>query len=107
MSKVTREVVIRADGTIAGVGPAAVELLVERAGRYRVTEATPGVLMLERVDTTPGKRARVLMSGEVVAKTTVLEMVGSIGNNGWRGELSVLDGSYVRRMMFDQGALKS
>lgn len=107
MSKVTREVVIRADGTIAGVGTAAVELLVERSGRYRLIEATPGVLMLERLDAPPGKRARVLMSGEVVAKTTVLELVSSIGNNGWRGELTVLDGHYVRRMSFDQGALKS
>jgi hypothetical protein len=63
--------------------------------------------MLERIDAPSGKRARVLMSGEIVAKTTVLEMIGSIANNGWRGELSVLDGQHVRRMTFDQGALKS
>ena len=107
MSKLAREAVIRADGTVAGVGEAAVELLVERAGRYRLIEATPGVLMLERLDAPSGKRPRVLMSGEVVAKTTVLEMVSSIGNNGWHGELTVLDGTHVRRMGFDQGALKS
>jgi hypothetical protein len=107
MSKVAREAVIRPDGTLAGVGTAAVDLLVESAGRYRLIEATPGVLMLERIDAPAGKRARVLMSGEVVAKTTVLEMVGSIGNNGWRGELTVLDGTNVRRLGFDQGAMKS
>jgi hypothetical protein len=103
----TREVVVRADGSIVAAGATATEVLSERAGRYRLVEGPPGLLLLERIDADGSEPSRVLASGEIVAKTTVLEMVSFIGSNGWRGELMVLDGTYVRRLTMDQGALKA
>lgn len=101
-----REVVVHADGTIVAAGDSASELLSERAGRYRLVEGSPGMLVLERIDRDPNAQSRVLVAGEILAKTTVLDMVSFVGNNGWRGELTVLDGTYTRRLILDQGALK-
>lgn len=102
-----REVVVRADGSIVAAGASATEMLSERAGRYRLVEGPPGLLLLERIEGEGEQRSRVLASGEIVAKTTVLDMVSFVGSNGWRGELTVLDGTYTRRLAMDQGALKA
>jgi hypothetical protein len=102
----TREVVVRADGTIVASDATATEMLSERVGRYRLVDGAPGLLLLERIDENGAAPSRVLASGEIVAKTTVLDMVSFVGSNGWRGELTVLDGTYTRRLTLDQGALK-
>jgi hypothetical protein len=105
--KPPREVAIHADGSISAADQAATDLLAERAGRYRVTEGPPGTLLLERSDGPAEKRARVLAMGEIVGKTTVLEVIGMITNNGWRGELTILGPSHTRRLMIDQSAVKA
>jgi hypothetical protein len=105
--KALRELLIRDDGTIAAAPKSSNESLSRYAGRYRIVEGPPGVLLLERVGATVEPRGRVLMMGEIVGKTTVLEIISMIMNNGWRGELCVFEASNTRRMMIDQGALKT
>jgi hypothetical protein len=104
--KPARELMIGADGTLSVTAKASSELLARHAGRYRIIEGPPGVLVLERTDGANAKRSRVLATGEIVGKTTVLELIGMICNNGWSGELSVF-GQSTRRLMLDQGALKA
>jgi hypothetical protein len=104
--KPTREVVIRADGTLTG-NQSASDFLGEHAGRYRLLAGPPGTLLLERDEETADKRARVLTMGEIIGKTTVLEVIGMITNNGWRGELAIFGPQHTRRLMIDQGAVKA
>jgi hypothetical protein len=102
------ELVIREDGGLAPANPTTGELLALRAGRYRVVEGPPGTLLLERIDgTRESRRARVLAMGEIISKTTVLEVIGMITNNGWRGELAIVEATCTRRLVIDQGALKA
>lgn len=105
--KPTREIVIREDGSVAAASGTAQDLLAEYKGRYRLTSGPPGMLLLERSDGPVEKRGRVLAMGEIVSKTTVLEVIGMIMNNGWRGELSIFGAQHTRRLMLDQGALKA
>lgn len=100
-----RELVIGEDGGLSPSAGAAA-LLAGHAGRYRIIEGSPGVLILQRADGRPLARARVLMTGELIGKTTVLELVSMIMHNGWRGELT-LHGSVTRRLTFDQSALRA
>lgn len=105
--RVPRELVVAQDGTLSADGAPARELLSSHAGRYRIVEGPPGVLVLERSDGAQGSRARVLAMGEIIGKTTMLELITMIMNNGWRGELSVFDATSTRRLTIDQGALKT
>jgi hypothetical protein len=118
--KALRELVIRDDGTLSSAAKSSTESLARYAGRYRIVEGPPGVLLLDRIDAATGARGRVLLMGEIVGKTTVLEIISMILNNGWRGELSVFEAdnsgtapalrggaSFIRRLMIDQGALKT
>jgi hypothetical protein len=104
--KPSRELAIREDGTLAATTEAGSEFLARNAGRYRIRDGAPGTLVLERSDA-GDKRARVLAMGEIVGKTTVLELISMIMHNGWRGELTVFDGQVGRGLLFDQGALKA
>jgi hypothetical protein len=108
LMKPTRELIIREDGALVASGKVVSELLADHAGRYRIVLGPPGVLVLERCDGIRRSelRSRVLMTGEIVGQTTVLELVSMIMHNAWRGELSLLE-SPTRRLMFDQGALKA
>ncbi|MFI5307975.1 MAG: DUF4388 domain-containing protein [Polyangiales bacterium] len=100
-----REVVIGKDGSIAA-GAGMGDLLTNHAGRYRLIEGPPGVLVLERQDGPRGQRSRVLMTGELVNKNSAVELIAMIANNGWRGELALV-GDRTRRLTFDQSALKA
>jgi hypothetical protein len=102
---IKRVVAVGPDGTIAADASAA-DLLKEHAGRYRLVQSPPGLLVLERIEGDEPD-SRVMMMGEVINQASVLELISMIANNGWRGELSIVDGATVRRLMLDQGALKS
>jgi hypothetical protein len=111
--KPLRELWIREDGTFSAGAKSSPESLARYAGRYNLVEGPPGLLLLERQETASGvsgpvePRSRVLMMGQIVGKSTVLELVSMIMNNGWRGELCLFDAAHARRLMIDQGALKS
>ena len=63
-----------------------------RAGRYRLVADSPGLVVL-RGEAQAGKASvRVGMAGELLTRTSVLEIVNVIANAGWRGQLHVLDG---------------
>jgi hypothetical protein len=103
--KPPRELVIREDGTLAAAAKPATELLARYAGRYLLVEG-PGVLLLQRNE--PGvTRSRVLAMGEIIGKTTVLELISMVMHNGWRGDLSVFDAAQSRKLTIDQGAVKA
>ncbi len=102
----THVVVVGPDGRMT-VDAAAAELVGEQPGRYRIAPGPPGVIVLERLGDDDERRARVITMGEILNQSSVLELVGMIANNGWRGELSIVDGDINRRLILDQGALKS
>lgn len=105
--KPAHRVVVRRDGTLAADGEAAREALAGAAGTYVLRDGPPGVLLLERQDGDTGARDRVLAAGELVAKSSVLELIQTVCANGWRGELALFGSDTRRRLMFDHGALKA
>lgn len=107
MKPLARALIIREDGTVGAEGATLRDLLGRHAGRYSVVEGSPGTLVLRSTSGGEHSAGRVIATGEVVGKSTVLEIVSAAAQNGWRGELSVLDGELVRRILIDQGALKA
>ncbi len=105
--KAPRVVVILADGVVSAEGATLAELLGSHAGRYRVVTGVPGMLVLQEDVPSGKKRVRVLAAGEIIGKSSVLEIVSAAAQNGWRGELTVLAGDTTRRVLIDQGALKA
>lgn len=101
-------VIVGEDGSIR-VGRRAERRLRDRAGEYRLTVEAPGLLILRRRDHTDqaGTGTRVIMSGEILSRMTVLEIINVIANASWRGILHVHgeEGRH-RALTFDQGALK-
>jgi hypothetical protein len=102
-------IVIGADGALRpapGTDPSALGAL---AGSYQVLPSPPGLLILQDQDRAPdsGKAARILMMGQVLTSTTVLEIINMVANNGWRGELVVLGDDAERRFRCERGALQS
>jgi hypothetical protein len=72
-------------------------------GRYRVVIDTPEVTVLRRG---PGDSPRVLMAGEIVDPSTVLEVINAIAASRWVGTLRI-EGADARRILgFARGALR-
>jgi hypothetical protein len=96
---------IRPDGSV-DVAPGTLRgRLALRAGRYRLRDGDPRLLILERADADTADRVRVLMSGEIIDRHTVLEIVNLIAHGNWSGELRVL-GEATRGLVIDRGALR-
>jgi hypothetical protein len=101
-------VVVEEDGSVRAPGRVADRRLRERAGRYRLVADTIGFIMLraERSQEELDKHARVLMSGEIVSRMTVLEVLNMIASASWRGEMHVYGSDHHRVMAIDGGAVK-
>jgi hypothetical protein len=105
-------IVIGKDGSVRTASRDIEKKLRERAGSYKVAVETGDVLMLARVpedeEVLGPSRVRVLIAGEIVSRTTMLEVINLIANAGWRGELTVRssDGS-SRSLLLDQGVVKN
>lgn len=98
--------IVESDGSIAVAGSTAVRRLRARSGRYSLVTDARGLLIL-RGDAPPNTAPRrVLMAGEVVSRSTVLEVLNMIANAAWRGELFVYTADATRMLAIDQGALK-
>lgn len=108
MSEPSDLVVIAADGGVKTVGRAAERRLRDRAGRYHLVIDVPGLVILREAgdEGEPPKGTRVAMAGELLTRTSVLEVVNIIANASWRGDLHVLDGECIRVLSINQGALK-
>jgi hypothetical protein len=100
-------IVIETDGSIrpaAGTDP---RVLASRSGTYQLLPSPPGLLILQGEVPVDGKAPRVLMTGQVLTSSTVLEIINMVANNGWRGELVVLGEDSERRLSCERGALQS
>lgn len=76
------------------------------APTYRVLAEIDDLVILRCMSGAPSV-ARLLMAGEIVSDTSVLEAINTISTNAWRGELVVQGSDSLRRIRFDHGAVKS
>ncbi|MGF1464676.1 MAG: DUF4388 domain-containing protein [Sandaracinaceae bacterium] len=107
MGEPTDLVVIEPEGIVRVVGRGAERRLRDRSGRYHLVVDAPGLLILRRqIDPDRERGTRVGMSGELLTRTSVLEIVNVIATAGWRGELHIFDGVSQRILFVDQSALK-
>lgn len=104
MAEPTDLVVVEQDGSIRVPGRGADRRLRDRAGRYHLVVDASGLLILRGEQGTNGPR--VLMAGEIVSRTSLLELFNIIATAAWRGEMHVFAPDAHRVMGFDQGALK-
>ncbi len=89
-------------------GRAAERRLRDRAGRYRLVADAPGLVVLREASEGDGRGVggtRVAMAGELLSRTSVLEVVNMIATLGWRGELHIFDDTH-RVLAIHQGAVK-
>jgi hypothetical protein len=75
---------------------------------YRVVADTPALLILEKIPSVNGTptTGRVLMAGEVLSNTTILDVVNVISASRWAGHLHVYGFDSHRLLTFDQGTLQ-
>ena len=76
---------------------------------FEVVVSSPEMLILQRVGEEEGasRAGRILMAGEVVSHTTVLDIVNVISASRWAGSLNVYGADSHRTLTFDKGALQS
>ncbi|MGB5815546.1 MAG: DUF4388 domain-containing protein [Thermoanaerobaculia bacterium] len=75
---------------------------------YRVVADTPALLILEKIPSVNGTptTGRVLMAGEILSHTTILDVVNVISASRWAGHLHVYGFDSHRLLTFDQGTLQ-
>lgn len=78
-------------------------------GSFHIVVNSPEVLILQRLSEVDGETAagKILMAGEVVSHTTVLDIVNVISASRWAGSLHVSGTDSHRTLNFDRGALQS
>jgi hypothetical protein len=101
------DVVIEGTGAVRIDAEALRRRLGGAAGRYRLLAAGGPVLLLQRTAAANAKRPRVLMAGEIVSRTTVMELVSFMAMNTWQGDLHVQGASGARWLQIAEGALKA
>ena len=109
--RAARSELVRIDafGVARPAGDIATQRLKAREGAYRILPA-PGHVVLMRYTGEDGRRdeedgAIVRLAGEITAPGVVCDVIGLVGQSGWRGELVVLDGESARSIFFDKGNL--
>jgi hypothetical protein len=123
-------VVIDANGAVRVDGPALQLRLRRVAGRFHWIEFSPDFSLLARAQApgmpalsravmraslpahpsmpAPGAtRARLLMGGELVSRTTVMEVVSVLAQNGWHGELGIHTAERTRHLNIGDAALRA
>ncbi len=106
MAEATDRVVVEPDGSIRVPGRGADRRLRDRAGEYRLIVDAEGLLIF-RGEAREGLTApRVLMAGEIVSRTSVLELTNVIAAANWRGEMHVFSTEVHRVLGIDRGVLK-
>lgn len=98
---------INSRGEVHPIGMMASQRLRTRAGAYRVLPAPQHVVFL-RLTGEDGHRdqedgAVVRLAGEVTRPGGLCDVIGLVGQAGWRGELAVMDSHATRRLFFDRG----
>jgi hypothetical protein len=102
-------ITIKTDGSVEVPDERVKKRLGTRAGRYQLAESPTGLLVLRKSARGKEKNGatRVLMAGDIVSRSTVLEIVGMIGQAAWSGQLTVYGKAARRSLLIDQGALRS
>jgi len=98
-------VIVDPDGSIRTAGPGADLRSPTHPGRYRVV-VDIGNLLILRAEERPQRGARVLMAGEIVTGTSLLEVLNMVASVHWRGAMQVITPDAHRVLGIDQGALK-
>ena len=80
--------------------------IASRAGRYRIVSDSRGFLALGNVDRAIESGPRVLLAGEIVTRTTILEVINVIATANWRGDLRIFSTDEQRGLHIDSGAVK-
>jgi hypothetical protein len=98
---------IDSHGQAHAIGNIASQRMRTHEGAYRVLPTPPHIVFM-RYTGEDGRRdaadgAVVRLAGEVTAPGALCDIVALLGQTGWRGELSVLDGADARSIFFDQG----
>jgi hypothetical protein len=90
------------------LGDRARSQLAARPGYYSLLVSLSGMLVFaqDRGLESSGPRARVLMAGEVISSSTIVDVIGMISSHRWRGEFQVVTGSTHFQLMIDQGLLR-
>ncbi len=99
-------VIVEPDGSVRVPGRTADRRLRERAGRYHLVTDAAGLLVFRGESDGASPARRVLMAGEVISRTTVLEILNMIATASWRGEMHVFGPDATRVLAIDQGSLK-
>lgn len=98
---------INSRGEVHPIGVLASQRLRTREGAYRVLPSPQHVVFL-RYTGEDGLRdhddgAIVRLAGEVTRPGGLCDVIGLLGQTGWRGELAVMDSNATRRLFFDRG----
>jgi Domain of unknown function (DUF4388) len=101
----TDVVLVEPDGTLRVSGRALEQRLRAHVGAYRLATDSSGLLVLAR-EGRGESSARVLMAGELVSRTSLLELLSMVASASWRGEMHVSSDGVERVLAIDQGALK-
>jgi hypothetical protein len=96
------DVVVGEDGSIVPKRPEVAAALRTKAGFYQVMPSSADLVLMRRVG---AGSSRVVLSGQIIERGTLLEMVQFIATAGWVGELVVVDGDVRRAMLFDGGTV--
>lgn len=94
-------------GEIHAIGPKASQQMRARAGIYRLLPAPRHVVFL-RYTGEDGRRdaqdgAIVRWAGEITGPGATCDVIASLGQCGWRGELVVMDAEHTRSLYFERG----
>lgn len=107
--RLARDLLVRidSDGVVRAAGRAAAAQLRSREGAFRLLPSPSHVVFL-RLTGEDGRRdeedgAIVRLAGEIPAPGTICDVLGLVGQSGWRGELVVSDGENTRSIFFDKG----
>jgi hypothetical protein len=107
--KEARAELVRIDdrGEAHPIGPIASQRMRARAGAYRMLPA-PGHIVFMRYTGEDGRRdaadgAVARLAGEITRPGAMCDILGVLGQTGWKGELCAMDSENTRSIYFDQG----
>ena len=123
-------VVIDANGAIRVEGPNLQQRIKRAAGRWQWIEVSSDFCLLARAQAAAAPaggprasmramasqtnllapavgRARLLLGGEIVTRTTVMEVVSMLAQNGWHGELGIHTAEHGRHLNIGDAALRA
>src|SRR5882724_2687805 len=107
--KEARSELVRIDptGVAHPIGNVASQRMRARAGAFRLLPA-PAHVVFMRYTGEDGRRdaedgAVVRLAGEITTPGSMCDVFALLGQTGWRGELTVLDGASARSVFFDGG----